>query len=140
MHAINKLKGEKHYDATNQVKKKAKKSTLKHLLSKEIKNKKRTENIFDFIDILKSREQKTKQNKTKQNKKKSAQPKSQWRENKSVGNSTKRKYKTDLKTAMTNTERIFIQINSLQWSKRRVGGQARDQAVNIDDLVATKAA
>ena len=73
-------------------------------------------------------------------KKKSAQPKIQWRENKSVGNSTKRKYKTDLKTAMTNTERIFIQINSLQWSECRVGGQARDQAVNIDDLVAPKAA
>ena len=56
-----------------------------------------------------------------------------------MGNSTKRKYKTDLKTATTNTERIFIQINSLQWSERRVGGQARDQAVDIDDFVKTKA-
>ena len=56
-------------------KKKAKKSTLKHLLSEEIKNKKRTENIFDFIDILKSREEKTKQKKKKKKKRLSSDKK-----------------------------------------------------------------
>ncbi len=39
----------------------------------------------------------------------------------------------------TKTKNFSTQINSLERFERRVGGQARTQAVDIDDLVAKKA-
>ena len=62
----------------------------------------------------------------------------QWN-NQSAGMAHKTNTKQLIILQNTNTKHFSTQINSLKRFERRVGGQARAQAVDIDDLVGSKA-